>query len=147
MYKNGSLVFSWEDPPPLEAPDNPDLRFFPERITLSGAFNSPGGEYLKRAVYIPDISSFRKDEEFGGHARAYVSVCDPNGEVWLQVSLAGDWRKATKWFRGRRVNSVWGEARWDAFFDYARSRLPILPEERCVIISAAGEPMDYRGLK
>lgn len=146
MYRNGRRLFSWEDPPPLEVPGKPELRNFPERITLTSAFNSPAGGFVKRALYVPDLSSLQKDEEYGGHALAYVSVCEPNGEIWLQVSLAGDWKRATKWFRGQRIKSVWGEAQWDVFFDCV-GRLPILPDERCMIITSTGEPMDFGGLK
>jgi hypothetical protein len=38
MYKNGRLVLSWEDPLPLEVPGQPELGFFPERITLKNSF-------------------------------------------------------------------------------------------------------------
>lgn len=134
MYKNGRRLFSWEDPPPLEVFGQPELSFFPERITLRSGFRSPGGGYLKEAVYVPDISSLRPDDEWGGHAMLYLSVSDPNGEIWLKVSWATDWMAATKCFRSQPVTSISGDERWDKFFERV-SQLPILPEERCVIIS------------
>ncbi len=63
----------------------------------------------------------------------YLSVSDTNGEIWLQVSWAGDWMKATKCFRGQPVASVSGDEGWDKYFERVGG-LPIMPDEKCLII-------------
>jgi hypothetical protein len=139
MYKNGRLIFTWEDPPPLDVPGRQELGSFPERITLTNVSSSPGGEFVRRAVYVPDLSTFGDDEEWGGHVMTYVGVSDPAAVIRLHVSLAEDWMAAGKWFRGQFVTGLKGDDRWDVFFDQVGG-LPIHPEERCMIVDRPEQP-------
>jgi hypothetical protein len=142
MYKNGRLYFSWEEPLPLEVPGMPELRFFPERITLSCHSDSLDDGCLKKAVYVPDISSLRENEERGGYEMWYLNISDPNGEVLFWACLTGEWMEAKKFFRGQPVAEVDGGERWDGFFERV-SQLPIPPEERCIIIRQPIEKIVY----
>jgi len=136
MYRNGRRLFSWEDPPPLDVPGRPEMSFFPERITLENRLDTPDGAFLKKAVYIPDLSSFQGDGESGGlwqYSLTYLGVGDPDGEIRLFASLSGDWMEAVKMFCRRRDASVCGSERWDRFFNEVAA-LPIAPEETCMIV-------------
>ena len=136
MYKNGRLIFSWEDPPPLDIPGQPEMELFPERITLENRFETPDGTRTKRAVYVPDRSSFEDGGEIGGYWQyglTYLGLSDPDGEVRVHVSLSGDWTDAIKLFRGQETAHVYGTARWDRFYEEV-GKLPIDPEERCLVV-------------
>jgi|GEM_PF-4402754 len=132
MYKNGRRLFSWEEPPPLQVPGRSEFSLFPERLILAAGINVFGESYVKTAVYVPDLDSLQPDDEWGGFRMWFLSVNDKNAEILLQVSLAGDWMAATKFFGGRPVARYNGDERWDEFFGRV-SRLPILIDEQCVV--------------
>jgi hypothetical protein len=136
MYKRGRLYFSWEDPLPLDVLGLPELSFFPERIILRSSFSSSDGRYLKESVYVPDFSSLGEDKELGGHEMRYLSINDPDAEIWLWASVTGEWMRARKYYFGRAVDAVLSDERWDRFFERV-SQLFIFPEENCIVTTHA----------
>jgi hypothetical protein len=132
--------YRWDPPAHLDIPGRPELRLFPERIIL---FDSPAPVFVRQAVYVPDIESFRPRPEWDPETipgelelydMVYISVNDLNAEIMFTASLLGGYRMALKRFRGQAANSVSGWEPWDEFFLKAAG-LTIPSDEKTLVIA------------
>jgi hypothetical protein len=135
MAHDDFSIFSPDSPLPLDVDGMPELRLFPERIVLISESGPRDQPRLRKAVYVPDVSSLATTNEWDKYEMWYKGVSDPAGEIRFVSSIKGDFLAASKYFQCRIIAWIEGGSDWFGFFMCARD-LSLPAEERALIMDS-----------